>query len=139
MAFDRKFNYYIVYPLRFLCVIFIIWIFLNLGKDFGYSLFINTLFVSLYICLVYTKSLFFGRYVVLIFSYTGFFTILIKQPSIIHSLIGKITNESDKFFNYSSLIVLNILYTILLALVLFSLQKTARKNSIVQAKLSRLS
>lgn len=105
--------------------------FLNLGKDFGYSIFINTLFVSLYICLVYTKSLFFGRYIVLIFSYIGFFTMLIKQPSIIHPLIGKITNESDKFFNYPSLIVLNILYTILLALVLFSLQKTARKNSIV--------
>ncbi|RTI96122.1 hypothetical protein C3H96_06620 [Campylobacter jejuni] len=105
--------------------------FLNLGKDFGHSLLINTLFVSLYICLVYTKSLFFGRYVVLIFSYIGFIIMLIKQPSVIHPLIGKIANESDKFFNYPSLIVLNILYTILLALVLFSLQKTARKNSIV--------
>ncbi|EOJ0850276.1 hypothetical protein ACM1YC_000496 [Campylobacter jejuni] len=105
--------------------------FLNLDKDFGYSLLINTLFVGLYICLVYTKSLFFGRYVVLIFSYIGFIIMLIKQPSVIHPLIGKIANESDKFFNYPSLIVLNILYTILLALVLFSLQKTARKNSIV--------
>ncbi|EDP8129348.1 hypothetical protein GTQ09_07010 [Campylobacter jejuni] len=105
--------------------------FLNLDKDFGYSLLINTLFVSLYICLVYTKSLFFGRYVVLIFSYIGFIIMLIKQPSVIHPLIGKIANESDKFFNYPSLIALNILYTILLALVLFSLQKTARKNSIV--------
>ncbi|EAB5265668.1 TPA: hypothetical protein SA818_001354 [Campylobacter jejuni] len=105
--------------------------FLNLGKDFGYSLLINTLFVSLYICLVYTKSLFFGRYVVLIFSYIVFIIMLIKQPNVIHPLIGKIANESDKFFNYPSLIVLNILYTILLALVLFSLQKTARKNSIV--------
>ncbi|EAI6465192.1 hypothetical protein CA494_04415 [Campylobacter coli] len=105
--------------------------FLNLGKDFGYSLLINTLFVSLYICLVHTKSLFFGRYVVLIFSYIGFIIMLIKQPNVIHPLIGKIANESDKFFNYPSLIVLNILYTILLALVLFSLQKTARKNSIV--------
>ncbi|EAL7370031.1 hypothetical protein GI166_03760 [Campylobacter jejuni] len=117
------------------CVFYVLFslfgFFLNLGKDFGYSLFINTLFVSLYICLVYTKSLFFGRYIVLIFSYIGFFTTLIKQPSIIHPLIGKITNESDKFFNHPSLIVLNILYTILLALVLFSLQKTARKNSIV--------
>ncbi|EAH9085681.1 hypothetical protein EXD16_07615, partial [Campylobacter jejuni] len=89
------------------------------------------LFVSLYICLVYTKSLFFGRYVVLIFSYIVFIIMLIKQPNVIHPLIGKIANESDKFFNYPSLIVLNILYTILLALVLFSLQKTARKNSIV--------
>lgn len=105
--------------------------FLNLGKDFGYSLFINILFISLYICLVYTKSLFFGRYVVLVLSYIGFFIILIKQPSIIHPLIGKIANEVDKGFNYPSLIVLNILYTILLALVLFSLQKTVRKNSIV--------
>ncbi len=105
--------------------------FLNLDKDFGYSLFINILFISLYICLVYTKSLFFGRYVVLVLSYIGFFIILIKQPSIIHPLIGKIANEADKSFNYPSLMVLNILYTILLALVLFSLQKTARKNSIV--------
>ncbi|EIB58455.1 putative integral membrane protein, partial [Campylobacter jejuni subsp. jejuni 1997-10] len=85
------------------------------------------LFVSLYICLVYTKSLFFGRYVVLIFSYIVFIIMPIKQPNVIHPLIGKIANESDKFFNYPSLIVLNILYTILLALVLFSLQKTARK------------
>ncbi|HEB9287071.1 TPA: pentapeptide repeat-containing protein [Campylobacter coli] len=105
--------------------------FLNLDKDFGYSLFINILFISLYICLVYTKSLFFGRYVVLVLSHIGFFIILIKQPSIIHPLIGKIANEADKSFNYPSLMVLNILYTILLALVLFSLQKTARKNSIV--------
>ncbi|HEF9809283.1 TPA: pentapeptide repeat-containing protein [Campylobacter coli] len=117
------------------CVFYVLFslfgFFLNLGKDFGYSLLINTLFVSLYICLVYTKSLFFGRYVVLIFSYIGFIIMLIKQPNVIHPLIGKIANESDKFFNYPSLIVLNILYTILLALVLFSLQKTARKNSIV--------
>ncbi|EAL3020310.1 hypothetical protein A4309_05350 [Campylobacter jejuni] len=117
------------------CVFYVLFLlfgfFLNLDKDFGYSLLINTLFVSLYICLVYTKSLFFGRYVVLIFSYIGFIIMLIKQPSVIHPLIGKIANESDKFFNYPSLIVLNILYTILLALVLFSLQKTARKNSIV--------
>ncbi|HIC9254882.1 TPA: pentapeptide repeat-containing protein [Campylobacter jejuni] len=117
------------------CVFYVLFslfgFFLNLDKDFGYSLLINTLFVSLYICLVYTKSLFFGRYVVLIFSYIGFIIMLIKQPSVIHPLIGRIANESDKFFNYPSLIVLNILYTILLALVLFSLQKTARKNSIV--------
>ncbi|ELX0458460.1 pentapeptide repeat-containing protein [Campylobacter jejuni] len=117
------------------CVFYVLFslfgFFLNLGKDFGYSLLINTLFVSLYICLVYTKSLFFGRYMVLIFSYIVFIIMLIKQPNVIHPLIGKIANESDKFFNYPSLIVLNILYTILLALVLFSLQKTARKNSIV--------
>ncbi|RTI70872.1 hypothetical protein C3H94_05375 [Campylobacter jejuni] len=117
------------------CVFYVLFslfgFFLNLGKDFGYSLLINTLFVSLYICLVYTKSLFFGRYVVLIFSYIGFIIMLIKQPNVILPLIGKIANESDKFFNYPSLIVLNILYTILLVLVLFSLQKTARKNSIV--------
>ncbi|HHS6735732.1 TPA: pentapeptide repeat-containing protein [Campylobacter jejuni] len=118
-------------PCVFYVLVSLFGFFLNLGKDFGYSLLINTLFVSLYICLVYTKSLFFGRYVVLIFSYIVFIIMLIKQPNVIHPLIGKIANESDKFFNYPSLIVLNILYTILLALVLFSLQKTARKNSIV--------
>lgn len=83
------------------CVFYVLFslfgFFLNLGKDFGYSLLINTLFVSLYICLVYTKSLFFGRYVVLIFSYIVFIIMLIKQPNVIHPLIGKIANESDKF------------------------------------------
>ncbi|MBZ7967608.1 pentapeptide repeat-containing protein [Campylobacter taeniopygiae] len=105
--------------------------FLKLDKDFGYSLFINSLFVSLYICLVYTKSLFFGRYVILILSYAVFFIMLINQPSIIHPLIGKFTSDSNGNSNHVSLLTLNILYTILIGLVLFSLQKTARKNSIV--------
>ncbi|TQR34751.1 hypothetical protein DMB92_01750 [Campylobacter sp. MIT 99-7217] len=104
---------------------------LNLNKEFGYSLLVNTLFISLYICLIYTKSLFFGRYIILIISYIGFFIILIKRPDMIHPLIGKIANESDKSLTDPSLITLNISYTILITLVLFSLQKTARKNSIV--------
>lgn len=117
------------------CVFYILFVifgfFLNLDQDFKYLLFINSLFVSSYICLVYTKSLFFGRYVILILSYVVFFIMLINQPSIIHPLIGKIMGDFDKNLSYPSLLTLNILYTILMALVLFSLQKTARKNSIV--------
>ncbi|MBZ7969608.1 pentapeptide repeat-containing protein [Campylobacter sp. RM3125] len=117
------------------CVFYILFaifgLFLNLDKDFKYLLFVNSLFVSTYICLVYTKSLFLGRYVVLILSYVVFFIMLISQPSIIHPLIGKIMGDFDKNLSYPSLLILNILYTILMALVLFSLQKTARKNSIV--------
>lgn len=103
---------------------------IDLNKDYGYSLFINTLFVGLYISLVYTKSLIIGRYILLIASYMGFFIVLIKYPSIIHPLIGKIA-DTDKTCTCPSIMALSILYTILIFLVLFSLQKTARKNSIV--------
>ena len=103
---------------------------IDLNKDYGYSLFINTLFVGLYISLVYTKSLIIGRYILLIASYMGFFIVLIKYPSIIHPLIGKIA-DTDKTCTCPSVVALGILYTILIFLVLFSLQKTARKNSII--------
>ena len=103
---------------------------IDLNKDYGYSLFINTLFVGLYISLVYTKSLIIGRYILLIASYMGFFIVLIKYPSIIHPLIGKIA-DTDKTCTCPSVVALGILYTILIFLVVFSLQKTARKNSII--------
>lgn len=103
---------------------------IDLNKDYGYSLFINTLFVGLYISLVYTKSLIIGRYILLIASYMGFFIVLIKYPSIIHPLIGKIA-DTDTTCTCPSVVALSILYTILIFLVVFSLQKTARKNSIV--------
>lgn len=103
---------------------------IKLDKDYRYSLFINTLFVGLYISLVYTKSLIIGRYILLIASYMGFFIVLIKYPSIIHPLIGKIA-DTDKTCTCPSVVALSILYTILIFLVLFSLQKTARKNSII--------
>ena len=103
---------------------------IDLNKNYEYSLFINTLFVGLYISLVYTKSLIIGRYILLIASYMGFFIVLIKYPSIIHPLIGKIA-DTDKTCTCPSIMALSILYTILIFLVLFSLQKTARKNSIV--------
>ena len=103
---------------------------IDLNKDYGYSLFINTLFVGLYISLVYAKSLIIGRYILLIASYMGFFIVLIKYPSIIHPLIGKIA-DTDKTCTCPSVVALSILYTILIFLVLFSLQKTARKNSII--------
>lgn len=119
----------------FACVFYVLLVgfggkIIDLNKDYGYSLFINTLFVGLYISLVYTKSLIIGRYILLIASYMGFFIVLIKYPSIIHPLIGKIA-DTDKTCTCPSVVALGILYTILIFLVLFSLQKTARKNSII--------
>ncbi|MCR6576889.1 pentapeptide repeat-containing protein [Campylobacter insulaenigrae] len=105
--------------------------FLGLDKYFAYSLLINTLFIGLYICFVYTESLFFGRYIILISSYIVFLVQLIQNPSIIHPIIDKIVNDNIGKNNYQDIMVLNICYTVLMFLVLFSLQKTARKNSII--------
>ncbi|TXE87688.1 hypothetical protein FPD38_05060 [Campylobacter volucris] len=103
--------------------------FLNLGNDFKYSLSINILFVSLYVSLICTKSLI-CKHIIIIISYAIVLITIINKPSIIHPLIGKIIDDAEKLY-YPSLIVLNIFYTILIGLILFSLQKTARKNSIV--------
>lgn len=70
------------------------------------------------------------RGIVVAISYTVcIFTLLVK-PSLMLPIFGSFL-EKDTDATYPLLLSLSVVYFILLALVLFSLQKTARKNSIV--------
>lgn len=119
--------------LFFTCIFYVLYELVRKNQlscnDFGYSVFTNVSFISLYLCLVYTKSLYFGRYILVFICYILLLVNFIENPIIIHPLIRKIGDIS--IGSSPSTIALNISYTILIGLVLFSLQKTARKNSIV--------
>ena len=70
------------------------------------------------------------RIFMLILSYCIVLFALISQPSFLLPILGKIIDieKINAIFAFESL---NIVYTIFLFLLLFSLQKTARKNTIV--------
>lgn len=84
-------------------------------------------FIMLYIVFLSSNTIL--RCFLLIFSYIGVGYVLTYSIGSLHPLVGKIFEsplDQDKFC-----IALSLVYTILMILVLFSLQKTARKNSIV--------
>lgn len=87
------------------------------------------LFIILYLWLVCLDSIFL-RYIVVIVAYIVASVALGDNIAILNPLIGKLitgkTSTNDPLFA-----TITLAYTILTLLVLFSLQKTARKNSIV--------
>ncbi|WP_394980755.1 pentapeptide repeat-containing protein [uncultured Helicobacter sp.] len=87
------------------------------------------LFVVLYLWLVSLDSIFL-RYIVVIVAYIVASVVLGKNIAILSPLIGQLitgkASANDPLFT-----AITLAYTILTLLVLFSLQKTARKNSIV--------
>ncbi|MBZ7944821.1 pentapeptide repeat-containing protein [Campylobacter sp. RM10532] len=93
----------------------------NIGIFFAFCIF--------YLWIVYLNSLFF-RYILIVFSYIVTIFAMGKNIFILNPLIGKLVYDKISFDN-PLFIHLTFAYTILMALVLFSLQKTARKNSIV--------
>jgi len=97
------------------------------------SLFINIfgfcLFIVLYLWLVFLDSIFL-RYIVVIVAYIITYVILGNNIAILNPLIGKLIDNTIQIDD-SAFKILTFAYTILMFLVLFSLQKTARKNSIV--------
>ena len=99
-------------------------------KDVAFSLFINVSFVILYLVFVCTQSLFL-RYLCLVSFYLFFIYILIQAPSIINIISHFSSDSNFNNPNYPALMTLNTIYIILSLLILFSVQKTARKNSIV--------
>ena len=103
--------------------------FLDLDLDL-FSLFINVSFVILYLFFVCTQSLFL-RYLCLVSFYLFFIGILIQAPSIINIISHFSSDSNFNNPNYPALMTLNTIYIILSLLILFSVQKTARKNSIV--------
>lgn len=75
----------------------------------------------------WSKVCLYGFY---IFVYCASFALLFYKPPLLLPIIGKFFDESLKL-NFAPLQSLCIVYYILMILMLFSLQKTARKNSII--------
>ncbi|EAJ0640342.1 hypothetical protein B6I06_03565, partial [Campylobacter jejuni] len=72
----------------------------------------------------------FLRYIFICISYIIVIIFMGANITILNPFIGKLIN--DKIFSNEPLFIyLTFAYTVLMFLVLFSLQKTARKNSIV--------
>ncbi|ELL3912852.1 pentapeptide repeat-containing protein [Campylobacter jejuni] len=93
----------------------------NIGIFFTFCIF--------YLWMVYLNTLFL-RYIFICISYIIVIISMGANITILNPFIGKLIN--DKIFSNDPLFIyLTFAYTILIFLVLFSLQKTARKNSIV--------
>lgn len=109
--------------------------FINIIAEYmrPYQKYVNILsflfFVVFYLWLVCIRTLFL-RYIVICVAYILTFIGIGTSIALINPLIGKLVYDSIKINNYS-LLLITFAYTILMALVLFSLQKTARKNSII--------
>lgn len=86
-------------------------------------------FWGIFFLVIYIDSLYL-RYYCVILSYINFIIIIAHYPIILNPLIGKVLNDKIKIED-PLVMVMTFTYTILMFLVLFSLQKTARKNSIV--------
>lgn len=87
------------------------------------------LFIVLYLWLVCLDSIFL-RYIVVIVAYIVASVTLGDNIAILNPLLGKLTSDKEPI-NDPLFTAITLAYTILTLLVLFSLQKTARKNSIV--------
>ena len=87
------------------------------------------LFIILYLWLVCLDSIFL-RYIVVIVAYIVASVALGDNIAILNPLLGKLISDKEPI-NDPLFTAITLAYTILTLLVLFSLQKTARKNSIV--------
>lgn len=90
-------------------------------------------FVILFVWLISLKTLII-RYLVVLFAYFGFFYTLCNQPLLISPFVGGLLSREKELpiiFQNPIFITLTIVYSFLMFLLLFSLQKTARKNSII--------
>ncbi|MCH3694476.1 pentapeptide repeat-containing protein [Campylobacter lari] len=86
-------------------------------------------FLSIFFLVICIDSLYL-RYYCVILSYINFIIVIVYYPIVLNPLIGKVLNDKIKIED-PLVMVMTFTYTILMFLVLFSLQKTARKNSIV--------
>ncbi|MCR6591194.1 Putative integral membrane protein [Campylobacter insulaenigrae] len=86
-------------------------------------------FIILYLWIVYLNSLFL-RYLLIVFSYIITIIAIGINIAILNPFIGKLISDKIEFKD-PSFAYATFAYAILMFLVLFSLQKTARKNSII--------
>lgn len=119
--------------------IFIGFFFILLGGVAGYFLMkefqsFREVFAIFLVCSVFVLmylGLMLNRNIILtIYSYLVCIVILIIKPALLLPLFGKLFDESLKI-DYPAINSLGVVYSILMFLLLFSLQKTARKNSII--------
>lgn len=119
--------------------IFIGFFFILFGGVAGYFLMkkfqsFREVFVIFLVCSVFVLmylGLMLNRNIILtIYSYLVCIVILIIKPALLLPLFGKLFDESLKI-DYPAINSLGVMYSILMFLLLFSLQKTARKNSII--------
>lgn len=87
------------------------------------------LFIAFYLWLIFLNTSFL-RYILICIAYIVLCIGIGVNIILINPLIGKFIDDNSISMN-SSLLVVTFAYTILMILVLFSLQKTARKNSII--------
>lgn len=125
--------YILSLPIITLVIIFLAFLLnFSLPKDYSFSIATNLgmifLFTCYYLWLIYLNNLFL-RYCFIIISYGTVLIAIGFNIAYLSPLIGKLLDNNTQIEPLFASITFN--YTILMALVLFSLQKTARKNSIV--------
>lgn len=96
---------------------------LSILNKYGICLSVSSIFIIAILCL-FGNIKKFDFFVCL--NFIVFLWVIFYKPSILFGLLGVVNNANNSFENF-----LFTIYTIIVGLVLFSLQKTARKNSIV--------
>ncbi|MBF7049082.1 hypothetical protein IY889_04950 [Campylobacter volucris] len=112
-------------------VCFLVFDFLNLS-----SLFAHILMIILLIAFILTFAMLdeskekFRRIFVVLCAYISFVFILLTKANLLIPIFGNLLEKNTKG-DYPLIFSLSVIYFIFTTLILFSLQKTARKNSIV--------
>ena len=99
------------------------------GQFYPQDMCLFCFFIAFYLWLVCMRTSFL-RYIFICFAYILTLIGIGTSVALINPLIGKLVDDSIKITS-TTLSSITFAYTILMALVLFSIQKTARKNSIV--------
>ncbi|ALV24471.1 hypothetical protein CIG2463D_0898 [Campylobacter iguaniorum] len=129
---------FLTYCIAFLLLVTLIYALsssiINKGNSQYYiaETFISFSFICIYISLISLQTIFL-RYIICVISYTCFISIFINYTYLLNPMIANIF-EKDVLsnFKYDTLFILiTFIYNFLFVLLAFSLQKTARKNSIV--------
>ncbi|MGI7552990.1 pentapeptide repeat-containing protein [Campylobacter coli] len=113
----------------FLLLLEVIVFYIGLPKSIFSHLLIILSFVCLFVFILVLDDEF-ERFLFVSISYAVCIFILLAKPSLLLPIFGSFLDK-DSNATYPLLFSLSVVYFILVVLILFSLQKTARKNSIV--------
>ncbi|ECR3517579.1 hypothetical protein F1Q61_07430 [Campylobacter coli] len=113
----------------FLLLLEVIVFYIGLPKSIFSHLLIILSFVCLFVFILVLDNKF-ERFLFVSISYAVCIFILLAKPSLLLPIFGSFLDK-DSNATYPLLFSLSVVYFMLVVLILFSLQKTARKNSIV--------